>query len=99
MVLYMKYRQFDMLFTGDMDETVEREVVAQLPKQIAVLKVAHHGSATASSEFFLKRISFQTALISVGEQNRYGHPAKEVMERLCQNSSFIYLTKTMVALR
>ncbi len=93
MVLYMKYRQFDMLFTGDMDETVEREVVAQLPKQIAVLKVAHHGSATASSEFFLKRISFQTALISVGEQNRYGHPAKEVMERLCQNSSFIYLTK------
>ena len=93
MVLYMKYRQFDMLFTGDMDETVEREVVAQLPKQIAVLKVAHHGSATSSSEFFLKRISFQTALVSVGERNRYGHPAKEVMERLCQNSSFIYLTK------
>lgn len=93
MVLYMQYRQFDMLFTGDMDETVEQEVEGELPNHIAVLKVAHHGSATASSEMFLKHIGFQTALISVGEHNRYGHPAQEVMKRLQQYCEYIYLTK------
>lgn len=93
LVLYMQYKAFDMLFTGDMDEVVEKELVEILPEEICVLKIPHHGSATASSEEFLKRIRFRTALVSVGETNRYGHPAKEVMERLYRYCDDIYLTK------
>ena len=61
--------------------------------QVEVLKVAHHGSNTASSEEFLLSIFPETALVSVGENNRYGHPAKEVMKRLSRFSQKIYLTK------
>lgn len=93
MVLYMQYRKFNMLFTGDMDAAIEKDVVSQLPEQIAILKVAHHGSATASSEEFLNTVSFQTALVSVGAKNRYGHPAQEVLERLKRNCTYMYLTK------
>ena len=92
-VLYMQYKQFDALFTGDMDEEVEQRIVRKLPARIEVLKVAHHGSATASSGMFLQCVSFQTALVSVGEKNRYGHPAQAVMERLSQCCERIYLTK------
>lgn len=92
-VLYMQYKRFDALFTGDMDEEVEQRIVGKLPARVAVLKVAHHGSATASSEAFLQQVSFQTALVSVGERNRYGHPAQVVMERLSQYCERIYLTK------
>ena len=92
-VLYMQYKQFDVLFTGDMDEEVEQRIGKKLPARIAVLKVAHHGSATASSEAFLQQVSFQTALVSVGESNRYGHPAQAVMERLSRCCERIYLTK------
>ena len=93
MVLYMQYRKFTALFTGDMDAEIEAKLLPELPEQITVLKVAHHGSATASSEEFLQRISFQTALVSVGAKNRYGHPAREVMERLRKYCKQIYLTK------
>ncbi len=92
-VLYMQYKQFDVLFTGDMDEEIEQRIGRKLPARIAVLKVAHHGSATASSEAFLQQVSFQTALVSVGERNRYGHPAQAVMERLSRCCERIYLTK------
>ena len=76
-----------------MDAEVETHLLSKLPPQITILKVAHHGSATATSEEFLQTISFQTALVSVGEKNRYGHPAQEVMERLRQYCKRIYLTK------
>lgn len=93
MVLYMQYRKFTALFTGDMDAEVETHLLSKLPPQITILKVAHHGSATASSEELLQEISFQTALVSVGAKNRYGHPAQEVMQRLDQYCKQIYLTK------
>lgn len=92
-VLKMTYKSFDMLFTGDMDETTEKEMPGELMKGIEVLKVAHHGSTTSSSEMFLKNAAFHTALVSVGEKNRYGHPAKEVIERLETYCQRVYLTK------
>lgn len=128
-VLWMQYRDFDMLFTGDMDAGVEREILGRLDagveqeisdrlnargeqnilngidagvellnsitsgNRIEVYKVAHHGSATASSEEFLERFHFDTSIISVAERNAYGHPAPEVMNRLKQYCNRIYLTK------
>lgn len=94
LVLKLSYNSFDMLLTGDADEAAEKEIISRMSSDdIEVLKVAHHGSATSSSETFLERIHPQIACISVGERNRYGHPADEVMERLTTYAGNIYLTK------
>lgn len=93
LVFLVTYDKFNILFTGDMDETVEDEIADAVTETIEVLKVAHHGSATASSEMFLKKLKPVVACVSVGEKNHYGHPAKEVMERLKRFCNKIYLTK------
>lgn len=93
MVLLMSYQEFDMLFTGDMDKVVEQEINNQIKGSVEVLKVAHHGSATATSEHFLKKIKPRISCISVGEKNRYGHPANEVTTRLRMYCEKMYLTK------
>lgn len=100
-VCWLQYRDFDMLLTGDMDSSIEsrlldnKELIDSLASgnRMEVLKVAHHGSATASSEEFLKRVRAFVALVSVGEHNRYGHPAPEIMDRLHRYCGNIYLTK------
>jgi competence protein ComEC len=98
-VLHMNYGSFDALLTGDMDATVEEQLMQEAdwekwnPETWEFLKVAHHGSATASSEAFLQTIHPVIAGISVGQANRYGHPAEEVMERLNRYAGKIYLTK------
>jgi competence protein ComEC len=70
------------LFTGDIYRDVE-ESLTLTPFDLSskVLKVAHHGSKTSSSEKFLENVSPEIAIISVGE-NKYGHPNKEVLETL-----------------
>lgn len=96
LVFLLTYQEFDMLFTGDMDKEVEQRLLGKdvfSKTQVEVLKVAHHGSNTASSEEFLSSVFPETALVSVGVKNRYGHPAKEVMKRLSRFSQKIYLTK------
>lgn len=94
LVLALSYGRFDMLFTGDLDKEGEKKVTGTLPKRrIEVLKAAHHGSATSSSEEFLKAVVPDAVCISVGKKNRYGHPAPEVMKRLAAYADKIYLTK------
>jgi len=96
LVILLTYEDFDMLFTGDIDIGAEEQLLKQKllgQYNIEVLKVAHHGSATSSSEGFLKTVAPKTALISVAEKNGYGHPAKEVLRRLLQYADKIYLTK------
>lgn len=97
-VLWMTYDRFDMLFTGDMDEVIEKEIINQVNGKMEILKVAHHGSATASSSSFLEHFYPDAACISVGEKNQYGHPAREVMERLRKYCRNIYLTKNSGAI-
>ena len=57
---------------------------------IDVLKIGHHGSKTSSSEYFINEIKPNYSIISVGKNNRYGHPNKEVLEIL--KDSKIYRT-------
>lgn len=57
--------------------------------QIDYLKVAHHGSKTASSESFLRMLMPKTAFISAGKDNRYGHPHQETLDRLTRQGCFI----------
>jgi len=70
------------LFTGDIYKDVEESLALTLFNlNSKILKVAHHGSKTSSSQKFLERVSPEIAVISVGE-NKYGHPNKEVLEIL-----------------
>ncbi|SEA96090.1 competence protein ComEC [Thalassobacillus cyri] len=71
------------LFTGDISVEVEDELLDVFPGlQIDVLKVAHHGSNTSSSQRFLESLHVKVALISSGRNNRYGHPHQTIIETL-----------------
>lgn len=76
---------------GDASTTTEKEIMSKynLP-DIDVLKVGHHGSKTSSSKEFIDEIEPKYSIISVGKNNRYGHPNKEVLDNL--NNSKIYRT-------
>ncbi|MBP1542929.1 MAG: MBL fold metallo-hydrolase [Oscillospiraceae bacterium] len=74
---------YSFLFTGDMEKISEHELLdVWIDVRADVLKVAHHGSSSSSTTAFLKRVGPQYAVISVGEDNSYGHPADDVLERL-----------------
>jgi competence protein ComEC len=80
-------------FGGDLDQPGEAEIVNRYPNvTIDILKVGHHGSKTSSSDIFLKHFKPKVALISVGEKNRFGHPHKEVIEKLTNIGSTIFRT-------
>ena len=67
------------------DERIEKEkdiLEKYNLKDIDVLKVGHHGSGTSSSEEFINNIVPKYSIISVGKNNKYGHPNKEVLNRL-----------------
>lgn len=84
LVLYVRNDVFTALFMGDLDGEAEREFLnsALLPGRITLLKVGHHGSKESSCAELLERLRPQIAVISCGENNRYGHPAPETVERL-----------------
>ncbi|MDC7975972.1 DNA internalization-related competence protein ComEC/Rec2 [Bacillus sp. BLCC-B18] len=82
-VMWAKLGGLTWLFTGDLEEEGEKFLVATYSELRAdVLKVAHHGSNTSSIMPFLSAVQPNMAIISAGERNRYGHPHKEVIERL-----------------
>ena len=87
---------FSILFTGDIEEIAEKrlcELYSGTDKLEAfVLKVAHHGSKTSSTEEFLELVKPKIALIGVGKNNNFGHPNIDVIERLENMGSKIYRT-------
>ena len=90
-VNYIEISDYKFLFMGDASVTTEKEILDKynLPN-IDVLKVSHHGSKTSSGKNFIDEISPKYSIISVGKNNRYGHPNKEVLENL--DNSKIYRT-------
>ncbi|WP_407269503.1 DNA internalization-related competence protein ComEC/Rec2 [Radiobacillus sp. PE A8.2] len=86
LVLYSLFGGKRWLFTGDIGVDEEKSIVATYPRlQIDVLKVAHHGSNSSTSEQFLKKMDPKIALISAGQTNRYGHPHQEIVDLLTKN--------------
>lgn len=79
------------LFTGDIDENIERLVSRALTEPIDVLKVAHHGSRFSSSANFLESIQPLIAVLEVGK-NSYGHPTPSVISRLEDSGAYVYRT-------
>jgi len=83
LTLYVKMGQDGWLFTGDLEEEAERELMSTYPNlKTDFLKVGHHGSSTSTSQLFLNQIQAKYAFISAGENNPFGHPSGEVVERI-----------------
>lgn len=80
-------------FGGDLDQAGEEEIVRKFPNvSIDILKAGHHGSKTSSSDIFLNHYQPKVALISAGEKNRFGHPHKEVIDKLTKINAVIFRT-------
>ncbi len=94
MVLLATYGDFDLLLTGDMDREGEQRLLERntVLRSVEVLKVAHHGSRTASSEEFVTALQPRISVISCGKDNRYGHPHPETLETLYGANSRVYRT-------
>jgi beta-lactamase superfamily II metal-dependent hydrolase len=95
-VSQIKYSNFKFIFMADADLEIERSLVSQgyfeKDSYINILKVGHHGSDTSSSEIFLKAIKPKYCIISVGKDNKYGHPKQIVLDRLIKYCGEIYRT-------
>ena len=95
LVLKLNYKQFNILFTGDIEKIAEEEIVKKYKSKelkADILKIAHHGSKTSSIEKFIDLVSPQIALIGVGENNKFNHPNEEVIDRLEKKNIKIYRT-------
>lgn len=100
LVLYGTIGEHTWLFTGDLEEEGERQLIQRYPTlTVDLLKVGHHGSQTSTQDFFLETIQPHTAWISAGENNSYGHPHSNVLQELNENQVHIYRTDTQGAIR
>ena len=90
-VIYTELNGYKFMFMGDASTKTEEEIIKEydLPK-IDVLKVGHHGSRTSSSKEFINTIKPKYSIISVGKDNKFKHPNKEVLDNL--SNSKIYRT-------
>lgn len=94
MVLQVKYREFDLLLTGDVEGEGEELLVSDDKLEaVDILKVAHHGSKNSTTEEFLDLVQPKIALISSGRENSYGHPHEETIERLENAGVTVYNTQ------
>lgn len=92
-VIYAFLGKKRWLFTGDMEVTGEKRLLQHYPHiKTDILKAGHHGSDTSSSESFVKQVAPEVAIISVGENNRYGHPKKQVLDTFDEQRILIYRT-------
>lgn len=79
------------LLEGDAEKAAERRLVEEHPEAM-LLKVAHHGSASSTSADLLSTVHPRYAVISVGAKNVYGHPRREVLERLQRTGAVTFRT-------
>ena len=96
-VMELHFGARDMLFPGDAEEEVDPQLLAtglasRLGPQLDVLKVAHHGSRTATTQTLLDALHPRIAVISVGADNDYGHPAPETVARLEESGAQVFRT-------
>lgn len=88
----MKHNKKSFLFTGDAPAKLENKLKDAYNINVDVLKVSHHGSSSSSPIAYLKEASPEIAVISVGKDNNYGHPTKNVLTRLLKYSKKVYRT-------
>lgn len=93
------YKNFSMLLTGDIEAVAEEEILKEYKNSnilnSTILKVAHHGSKSSSTQNFIEKVKPKIALIGVGKNNTFGHPNEGVIERLKKINTKIYRTDEM----
>lgn len=86
MIVRLCYKNFKMLFTGDIEEIAEQKLLQKYENTekltADILKVAHHGSKSSSIAEFLEKVNPKIAVIGVGKNNKFGHPNAGVLDRL-----------------
>jgi len=88
-VIYTELNGYKFMFMGDAGIEKEKDILEKYNlSNIDVLKVGHHGSNTSSSKHFINQIKPKYSLISVGKNNRYGHPKEEVLNNLEQSKIY-----------
>jgi competence protein ComEC len=88
----LNFGKNSILFTGDATEKIEKLLISlNTDVDSDILKISHHGSQNSTSDDFLKKVSPQIAIISVGK-NSFGHPSEKVLDRLNENSIKILRT-------
>jgi len=88
LVLRLNYGEHSFLLTGDVERAIEQSLMGLT--KVNVLKVAHHGSRTSTSDAFLDAVKPEFAIISAGKDNLFRHPHADVIERLRQHHAAIY---------
>lgn len=85
-IVEVVYGDVEFLLTGDAPEAIETYLISLEGEKLEseVLKLGHHGSKTSSSEVFLRAVAPDYAIVSAGRANSYGHPHREVTDRLTQ---------------
>lgn len=91
-VVRLTYGETSFLLTGDIEAEVEDRLAAQSRVHTQVLKLAHHGSDTSTTPSFLRAVQPWAAVISVGADNRFGHPSDEVLARVAGAGVPVYRT-------
>ena len=86
-----------LLFTGDLEKEVEEKIL-DMNINADILKVSHHGSKTSTTKKFLDRVNPRISIISVAEDNSFGHPNQDVVESLLDTSK-VYMTKDLGEIR
>ena len=88
-VIYTELNGIKLLLMVYASVEVEKDILEKYDlDDIDILKVGHHGSKTSSSKFFIDSINSKCSIISVGKNNRYGHPNKEVLDNLYNSNIY-----------
>lgn len=88
-VIYTKIKNYKFLFMGDAGVEVEEDLIKKYNlEDVDVLKVGHHGSKTSSSKTFIDEINPKYSIISVGKNNRYGHPDDAALDNLAKSQIY-----------
>lgn len=92
-VMHILSPSASFLMTGDAEKAVEKQLIEKYPHlRATVLKAGHHGSKTSSHKEFIEKLNTDTVIISVGEDNSYNHPSKDVLGIYNDNGLDVYRT-------
>jgi competence protein ComEC len=80
--MILDYIDFELYLAGDLSYEIEERITEAITINVEIMKLSHHGSRTSTSERLIKNLNADKAIISAGNENKYGHPHKEVLEML-----------------
>ena len=98
LVVQLQYKDFTILFTGDIEQAAERYLVSKL-SPVTILKAAHHGARTSNTWPLLEKTQPRLAIISAGRKNLFGHPSKDTLRRFSEANVPVLTTSEWGSLR